>query len=129
MPNAADLIECLRVIYERREGEGVKLSDENLAARLPITLSTFNRWKKGNTRQFEQIMTMLAEAGWLKDDLAQAAPDHQDPLTRLGDLVEKAISDLAVLFRHLGIEPETASGPSQAEPQQRQAFPTSTEDS
>lgn len=69
LPTANELLERLRAIYEEQAGES--LSDEKLAGRLPISLSTFNRWKKGDTKQFRDIVKMLGEAGWLKSDDAR----------------------------------------------------------
>lgn len=68
---ARALIERLREVYETEAGE--RLSDEKLAGRLPITLSTFNRWKKGDTRAFRNTVAMLEKAGWLREDLMEAA--------------------------------------------------------
>lgn len=78
-PTAADLITRLREVHE--EQAGMSLSDEKLAGRLPITLSTLNRWKKGDTRQFAEIVAMLDEAGWLtaSTEAGGVARDDQEP--------------------------------------------------
>lgn len=55
-PTAAELLEELR-----EPGE----SYEALAARLPISLSTVNRWKKSSPRDWDTILTLLDRAGWL----------------------------------------------------------------
>jgi len=55
-PTAAELLEELR-----RPGE----SYESLAARLPISLSTVNRWKRQSPRDWDTTLTLLDQAGWL----------------------------------------------------------------
>lgn len=79
-PTAAQLLARLRAIYEQREGRS--LSDEKLAGKLPISLSAFNRWKKGDTQQFNNIVEMLEIAGWLNTagDLPSAETDPDLPL-------------------------------------------------
>lgn len=102
-PSAADLIERLRDVYEQREG--VKLADEKLAGRLPISLSTFNRWKKGNTASFDRIVECLDIAGWLstpEDDRVLVAPpgDRLEALlvgqTEMAETLEEILARLPV---------------------------------
>lgn len=82
-PTAAEVIEQLRVVYEEQTGE--RLSDEKLAAKLPIGLSTFNRWKKSDTRAFRDVVDMLALAGWLNtpEDARALARTIHDPREEL----------------------------------------------
>ena len=92
-PTAADLLERLRTIYEEREG--TRLSDEKLAGRLPITLSTFNRWKRGDTRSFRDVVTLLDQAGWL--NMGEAEPAISSPASQGVDHLEEiaaALKDL-----------------------------------
>lgn len=62
-PTALQLIERLREIYSAEAEE--RLSNEKLMARLPISLSTYARWKKKDTSSFDNIIEMLDRAGWL----------------------------------------------------------------
>lgn len=89
MPNvrAPDLLERLREVY--RDDDGKTLSDEKLAGRLPISLSTFNRWKKGDTKAFRDTVAMLETAGWISiDGEAPAQVSSPDRLEELSTLVE-----------------------------------------
>lgn len=90
LPTPAQLIERLRAVYEAETGE--RLSDEKLAGRLPISLSTFNRWKKGDTRAFREIVAMLDTAGWLSidEDVRALAARPRD---RLG-VLEARVAEL-----------------------------------
>lgn len=63
-PSAADLLEALRAPGE---------SYESLAARLPVSLSTVNRWKKRSPRDWDTILALLSRAGWLNQDRLAAA--------------------------------------------------------
>jgi len=63
-PSAAVLLEALR-----DPGE----SYESLAARLPISLSTVNRWKKRSPRDWDTILGLLSLAGWLDTDAIRRA--------------------------------------------------------
>lgn len=74
-PSAAELIERLRVVHAERLGV-TTLSDEDLAAQLPIGLRTFHRWKAADTRGFTAIMAMLLEAGWITTAVHD---EHDDP--------------------------------------------------
>lgn len=64
LPTAKQLIEQLRTALSEN---GQRLTDEQLAARLPITLSTFNRWKKADTDRYTAVIEMVAMAGWLDE--------------------------------------------------------------
>jgi hypothetical protein len=70
IPSAADLIEELRC---QTAEDSDRLTDEQLAGRLPITLSTLNRWKKEDPRHYTSLMKMLRQAGWLNEDRVLAA--------------------------------------------------------
>lgn len=75
-PTTADLIEALR-----KPGE----SYEALAARLPISLSTVNRWKRESPQDWDGLLQMLEAAGWLNmaADVPQGDRLPADPLERL----------------------------------------------
>jgi hypothetical protein len=75
-PTAAALIEKLR-----EPGEAY----EKLAARLPISLSTVYRWKKGDADDFKRIAGMLEDAGWLDE-----AAIRRDLLAAAGDAAEES---------------------------------------
>lgn len=74
-PTAAQLLDRLREIHQELTGE--PLSDETLAGQLPITLSTFNRWKKKDTKMFRAIVKMLDEAGWLVEEEPTRRPSGE----------------------------------------------------
>lgn len=76
-PTAAQLLARLREVYAERDGK--PLSEEKLAGRLPITLSTFNRWKKRDTKAFSDIVQMLDDAGWLNDAATDLAAETGRP--------------------------------------------------
>lgn len=86
MPKASapDLLERLREVY--RDADGNTLSDEKLAGKLPISLSTFNRWKKGDTKAFRDTIAMLDTAGWLNIDAD--APRAESPPDLLADIAD-----------------------------------------
>jgi len=58
-PTTKDLLEALR-----NPGE----SYEALAARLPISMSTVNRWKKESPAEWDLYIELLDRAGWLNQD-------------------------------------------------------------
>lgn len=116
-PTAAQLLERLRAIYESREGEA--LSDERLAARLPISLSTLNRWKKGDTRQFREIVQALDEAGWLSigEDAPAKEATPPDPLERIGAALVVLARNQALALDALDVpEADRAQLPPQTAP-------------
>lgn len=90
--SAAALLELLRDRYSNEAGE--RLTDEDLAARLPITLSTLNRWKKADPQTFPAIVWMLREAGLIVDapTLAEAAADVDETLQGFEAKREEPIS-------------------------------------
>ncbi len=61
---AADLLDRLRAVH----GKGDHISDEKLAAKLPISGSTLARWKRSDPEHFQAIIEMLDQAGWLNTD-------------------------------------------------------------
>lgn len=80
-PSAADLLEALR-----EPGE----SYESLAARLPISLSTVNRWKKRSPRDWDTIMLLLDRAGWLSSSrLALGAAEAEAAVRAQGESVRR----------------------------------------
>ena len=91
-PTTADLIEALR-----REGE----SYEDLAARLPISLSTVNRWKKRSPDDWEALLQMLEMAGWL-NVTRPAQTAGLRPLTQQErDQALADVTELAALLQRL----------------------------
>jgi hypothetical protein len=120
-PTAARLIERLREVYADKDGS--KLSDEKLAGKLPITLSTFNRWKKSDTKAFRDMITMLDAAGWLQPDAAEVAMDPaapHDPLEALVREVAEIARMQALIAEHLGVAPAD-SAPREAAPSPQRA--------
>lgn len=122
-PTAAQLIERLRTVHEAKVGR--PLSDEELAGRLPITLSTFNRWKKADTKAFQSTLTMLEEAGWLADSepgSAEAEPEESidgrlqvlqarvDELPTAADLQRLGQTMRRAIARANQAKPETQTG-------------------
>jgi hypothetical protein len=85
-PTAAELIARLHEIYA--EETGGKLSDEDLAGHLPITLSTVNRWKKADTEAFRDIVKMLDKAGWLTTGEATRRASDESEEAQPGPLAE-----------------------------------------
>lgn len=87
--SAADLLEKLR-----EPGE----TYESLAARLPISLSTVNRWKKQSPRDWDTCIALLERAGLL--NLEDAGPvalsqDHPESVAaRYARLLENQIEAL-----------------------------------
>lgn len=109
---AADLIERLRHIY----GAGTHLPDPDLAAKLPISLSTVSRWKKGDTAQFDAIITMLDEAKLLSTDAGEpmtsaAETQEADPqaMTLVG--VAAILDNQAEALRVLGVPEDRIARP------------------
>jgi transcriptional regulator with XRE-family HTH domain len=89
-PSTRDLIEALR-----EPGE----SYEDLAARLPISLSTLNRWKRAAPRDWYPILEMLDRAGWLKYNGAATARAEQ-PLLDDPEFAAR-LEELAALLERL----------------------------
>jgi hypothetical protein len=87
LPTARDLIERLREIHAL---PGEKLSDEALAAKLPITGSTLARWKRRDPEKFSELVQMMTEAGWLNmgGDAHADVWRTRDPLVELQATVE-----------------------------------------
>lgn len=110
-PSAAALIERLRDVYEQQEG--VKLADEKLSGRLPISLSTFNRWKKKDTRSYTDLMSMLATAGWLNlnGEGASGPVAKPDPQAALLVGVAAVLQNQAEALRVLGVPEAQISRP------------------
>jgi hypothetical protein len=103
-PTAAELITRLREIYAAKLPAGEKLSDETLVAKLPITMSTFHRWKKEDTKTFRAIVTMLDDAGWLTSGEATHRPSDETETAQPGTLAEvrfaiSALERLEALLR------------------------------
>jgi hypothetical protein len=74
LPTTANLIEALR----QPRADGRLESYEALANRLPISMSTVNRWKRDSPEEWDTFVGLLDEAGWLDHaaisrDLARAA--------------------------------------------------------
>jgi hypothetical protein len=117
-PSAADLIERLRDVYSDRDG--TRASDEKLAGQLPITLSTLNRWKKGDTRAFDNIVLMLDEAGWLSPEAP--AGTARNPQAALLAGVGALLRNQAEAMLALGVpeelieRPEIAPAPPRVDP-------------
>lgn len=93
-PTTADLIEALR-----QPGEAY----ETLAARLPISLSTVNRWKKESPQDWDGLLEMLEMAGWLRlpgdAEPAPLSPAREKRRTRL---LREAQAALARLDEEMG---------------------------
>jgi transcriptional regulator with XRE-family HTH domain len=96
---AAALIEHLRKVH----GNGQPLSDEKLAAKLPISGSTLARWKNGDTRAFDNIVEMLAQAGWInaETDAPVTSASSLDPLAKLSEGVAELLAGQRRLLAEL----------------------------
>jgi len=119
-PTAAELIERLREVHQ---GDGKRLSDEDLASRLPISLSTLNRWKKNDAQGFQDIVWMLSTAGWLNTggDGRAAVEPPGDPLERIARGVTELLADQKEILSRLPpvAQPEPARSPARARTKQK----------
>lgn len=93
-PTAAALIKQLRAVHEKRVGR--RLSDENLVAYLPISGSTLGRWKKKDTQQFDAIVEMLDDAGWLAESTGGAEAQNSDDAA-----LDRALEEIAQVLERL----------------------------
>lgn len=83
--SAADVLERLR-----EDGE----SYESLASRLPISLSTVNRWKKESPRDWDTIIQLLDAAGLISLEGGSAVQDMKQRRVRWAE-VDGRLEELA----------------------------------